>query len=40
VSVRQATYLLEKLVAEGLLKQQGAGRGTFYTQPQTNKTDK
>jgi predicted HTH transcriptional regulator len=37
VSARQATYLLIKLVAQGLLLRQGTGRGTVYTWPETNK---
>ena len=37
VSARQATYLLRKLVTQGLLVQQGTGRGTVYTRPETNK---
>jgi ATP-dependent DNA helicase RecG len=40
VSARQATYLLRKLVAQGLLVRQGTGRGTVYTWPETNKTNK
>jgi ATP-dependent DNA helicase RecG len=40
VSARQATYLLRKLVTQGLLVRQGTGRGTIYTRPETNKTNK
>jgi ATP-dependent DNA helicase RecG len=40
VSARQATYLLRKLVVQGLLVRQGTGRGTVYTWPETNKTNK
>jgi ATP-dependent DNA helicase RecG len=40
VSARQATYLLRKLVTQGLLVRQGTGRGTVYTWPETNKTNK
>jgi ATP-dependent DNA helicase RecG len=37
VSARQATYLLRKLVAQGVLVRQGVGRGTFYAWAKTNK---
>ena len=40
VGARQATYLLRKLVAQGVLVRQGTGRGTAYTRPETNKTNK
>jgi ATP-dependent DNA helicase RecG len=40
VSDRQATYLLRKLVAQGVLMRQGIGRGTFYAWAETNKTNK
>ena len=36
VSARRATYLLQKLVGQGLLSQQGAVRGTTYTWPETD----
>jgi len=40
VNKRRATYLLKKLTEQGQLQQRGAGRGTFYKLPETNKTDK
>ena len=40
VSERQATYLLQKLSERGELIQQGSGRGTVYTQPETSETDR
>ena len=40
VNERQATYLLQKLTDQGHLGRQGSGRGTSYTQPETNETDK
>ena len=40
VSARQATYLLRKLVGQGVLIRQGTGRGTSYAWPETNKTNK
>ncbi len=40
INERQATYLLRKLTDRGELKQQGSGRGTIYTEPETGKTDK
>jgi ATP-dependent DNA helicase RecG len=40
VNERRATYLLKKLTGQGRLQQRGAGRGTFYQLPETNKTDK
>jgi ATP-dependent DNA helicase RecG len=40
VSERQATYLLRKLTDQGELRRQGSGRGTVYTRPETNETDK
>jgi methionyl-tRNA synthetase len=39
VSARRATYLLQKLVGQGLLSQQGAVRGTTYTWPETDETN-
>ena len=40
VSARQASYLLRKLVGQGVLIRQGTGRGTSYGWPETNKTNK
>jgi ATP-dependent DNA helicase RecG len=39
VSSRQAAYLLRKLVAQGVLLRQGAGRGTTYARHKTDKTN-